>query len=72
MNPIKKICKQLDISRAEMSRNSGIPYATLNVLASGLVNEIRYSTAEKIADFIDQEATLVQEEYRQWKRAQIS
>lgn len=66
-NIIEEIRKERGISRRELSRQTKVPYVTLNVIAKGGVSELKYFTAKKIADFAGLNAYGVMENYRQWR-----
>ena len=67
MNPIKQIAEEKGISRAELGRQAGIPYATMNSISAGNVREMRFSTAKKLADYAGWQPGQVLEGYSEWR-----
>ncbi len=73
MNIIQQIQANKGVNRAQMTRDSGIPYTTLTALSGGLCAEMRYATAKRIADYAGgMKPAQVQEAYRQWRAGETS
>lgn len=70
-NPIKTICKKHKMSRAEIHRETGIPYPTLSVLVSGKGMEFPgYQTAQRLCHFLEVSPGVFLDMYAEWKASQ--
>lgn len=71
-NPITQICTRHKIFRKELSRQTKIPYSTVNALVVGeLMKYPSYQTAEKLCHYLELSPGEFLDLYAQWKNSLI-
>ncbi len=67
-NPLKAIRAEKGISRAEMSRRSGVPYPTLCTVETGLNRSMNQKTLTAIAEFSGKSGSEIEKNYKEWRQ----
>ncbi len=68
-NPITIVRELKNITRRELARKTGIPYATLSNIETGCPGHIHAKTAVKIAEFSQQKPSEIQRSYDKWRES---
>lgn len=68
-NPITKFRKTHKLTRKELAHRSGVSYATLSNIETGLVNDMREHTLTTIAEFTRKTPDDLRKEFTEWRES---
>jgi DNA-binding XRE family transcriptional regulator len=70
-NPIQALRQEKQLSRAELARQSGVPYATLTVIEGGGFNALGERSAQRLSAYTGKNVEALREDYRTWKESKL-
>jgi transcriptional regulator with XRE-family HTH domain len=68
-NPITVFRQAHKLTRKELAHRSGVSYATLSNIETGLVNGMRERTLTTIAEFTRKRPEVLRKEFTEWRES---